>query len=572
MKIEKVIIWNFRSIQKGEFYINNILCIVGSNNSGKSAVLRAINSFFNFEEEKDHFINGVHQYSKSSIAKIELVFTNVPAKSIYNSKINSDKKLYVQISFNKDGKNLHYKYKKSSKYIDTEESILLEIKKDIQYVYIPIIRDHNQIITSEKTILKRVLDVFLENHTKKRDILTPKVVNAGEYLNKIALNKVAKEIGEKYLHNRNFEISIKHSNALDYKVLIDDLQVFIQEKGRSIPISECGSGIQSLMIISLYNYYSSLRNSNVIFGIEEPEISLHPHSQKEFLNELVKGTSVGNNQIIMTTHSTVMIDQMDHLDVLLTRKVNDKIRGFKTELQQLSSNFWDKYGINDLKFKNFYKYKNSDFFFANIVIVVEGNIDAEVFRTLLKKNGVDLEKEGVSFLPLAGIKNFQYAYYLLKELKINKLFILDKDFFFDYINVEKSKSRGPDGFFKYKKTYKNKTNINTLLPIISDRDTLEKIFHKNQNKSNQILERYDTICMAYNLEMDLVASPSLLNEFYKSLMIESSNQSTKEILENYSNKIKKLDLLIPLVESIQIKNLPNSYNRIKTIITKKIKN
>ncbi len=45
MKIFKVEISKFRSIEKGEFHLKNLNAIVGQNNSGKSALMRALNSF-----------------------------------------------------------------------------------------------------------------------------------------------------------------------------------------------------------------------------------------------------------------------------------------------------------------------------------------------------------------------------------------------------------------------------------------------------------------------------------------------------------------------------------------------
>ena len=49
MKLVSADIENFRSIKKCSIHFNEITAIVGENNAGKSAVLRALNSFFNYE-------------------------------------------------------------------------------------------------------------------------------------------------------------------------------------------------------------------------------------------------------------------------------------------------------------------------------------------------------------------------------------------------------------------------------------------------------------------------------------------------------------------------------------------
>lgn len=54
MKIESVIITNFRSIKNAVIRMHDITAIVGENNAGKTAVLRALNSVMNFKEEEGH--------------------------------------------------------------------------------------------------------------------------------------------------------------------------------------------------------------------------------------------------------------------------------------------------------------------------------------------------------------------------------------------------------------------------------------------------------------------------------------------------------------------------------------
>ncbi|MCS3855736.1 AAA family ATPase [Salinibacter ruber] len=63
MKVERIELRKFRSIEKCIVYPQDIWCLVGENNSGKSAILRALNSFFNFNEEKKEFLEGSHQYT-----------------------------------------------------------------------------------------------------------------------------------------------------------------------------------------------------------------------------------------------------------------------------------------------------------------------------------------------------------------------------------------------------------------------------------------------------------------------------------------------------------------------------
>ena len=60
MRIEEVKIKNFRSIKSATFRMNKITAVVGENNAGKTAVLRAINAVLNYMDEEMSFKNKTH--------------------------------------------------------------------------------------------------------------------------------------------------------------------------------------------------------------------------------------------------------------------------------------------------------------------------------------------------------------------------------------------------------------------------------------------------------------------------------------------------------------------------------
>lgn len=98
MKLVSADIENFRSIKKCSIHFNEITAIVGENNAGKSAVLRALNSFFNYEFEEPYFINATHRYDVRTVTKIILTFEDVPIKEIYKEKLINDQ-LVMQFSY-----------------------------------------------------------------------------------------------------------------------------------------------------------------------------------------------------------------------------------------------------------------------------------------------------------------------------------------------------------------------------------------------------------------------------------------------------------------------------------------
>jgi len=88
-------------------------------------------------------------------------------------------------------------------------------------------------------------------------------------------------------------------------------------------IDERGSGIRRLLMVSFFQYMAGNKRDDerLIFGIEEPENSLHPGLQRELFDSLAKIAEEGH-QIIITSHSPVFAGSanMDSLALIVRNK------------------------------------------------------------------------------------------------------------------------------------------------------------------------------------------------------------------------------------------------------------
>lgn len=562
MKIKDIHISKFRSIENGKFHFNQITAIVGQNNSGKSALMRALNSFFNPTLELFHFIDGTNLYStKRAVPRITIDFESVPNKQIYNPYLNNAE-ICVKQEFNKQRNKLEYSVKNNGNFQIASDDFITELFNDVQFVLIPTERGAKHKGHDEISILKQLLDNFFLTHTAKRDTLSPKVKDAFKYLKQNALSKVSKGIEDMYLAKKGFRVEIDSKFPLNYELFINDLGIKIIEEGQNFKLEECGSGIQSLVAISIYRYLANLNHTNYIIGIEEPEINLHPQAQKELIFALLDETKNNDLQLIFTTHSTVLIDELDHTKIVLVRKENDEKRSFKTTIHQLNKNFWSNYNLQTLQYDKFHKFRNSEFFFANHVIITESPTDSEVFRNLLKLKNIIIEKHGISVLELSGISSLKYAFYLLRDLKIPKTMIIDKDFFFDYQYGSKADSRYASGFFNYKTIFNNEALIPEILNNGVKRGQIQGLLTSNHSRALDLTLEFDVLCMKYNMEMDLVASTTARNLIYQRLDIPIADRNTNNLLTNFEGALKKLDLLLYVISNLPHANLPNSYKRL----------
>ena len=560
MKIHKIEISKFRSIEKAAFEMIDILGIVGQNNSGKTAILRALNSFFNPTLEINSYINQSNLYSTNrAVPRITITFNQVPNKPIYTPFINNGN-IVIKQEFSR--RKLDYFVLNNGNFEPATEAFENMLLSDVQFVLIPTERTSNLIGQTDNSVLAKLLNSFFAKHTAKRDTLTPKVKSAFEYLQNNALKKVVSGIEGKYLSNKGFEIKIDSSKQISYDLFINDLDIRIVEDEKEFNLKECGSGIQSLIAIAIHRYLAELNHTNFIIGVEEPEINLHPQGQKELIYSLLDEVANNSIQILFTTHSTVLIDQLDHTKIILVRKVSDTRRKFKSRILQLRTDFWVNYGLQRLQYDKFHKFKNSEFFFANHVLITESSTDSEIFRVLLDNKGVKFERKGISVLELGGITSLKYAFYLLRDLEIPKTIIVDKDFFFEYQNGSKDLSRYGSGFFNYRNVYRNEPLINEIFTNAVERNTLQGLLTSNNSRALDITIKYDLIFMKYNLEMDLVASRIAQNLIFDFLTIPVANRTTLHLLSNNEKALKRPDLLTHVITNLAPRNLPNSYKRL----------
>lgn len=572
MKLSRVQIKKFRSIENCDIRIGSVSALVGENNVGKSALLRALNAFFNIEDEESYFFDSSHQYSQQGRPRIILTFSDLPDDEEI-LEISTNDKIIIELKYLPASKSFKLFYKSNTdKLKDLDLDFIHTIKKYVDYIFIPPTRSNEELKWQESKAIKRVISALLKDKFKSRDTVTSKFTAATDYLQRNALNKISKQLTEYYGDRSTFDFKLNFNTDLTFIDFLNDIDFQINENGNLHNIMDCGTGVQSLSIIALYRMLASLKKSNIIIGIEEPETNLHPQSQKQMVKRILSPNEQSvESQVLFTTHSTVVIDSLDHSNIVLFRKEPDSIRGFKTITTQVHDDFWIRHNISELQYYKFHNYRNSDFFFSRLVIIVESSIDAEVVKQLLLQRNIDIDDYPVSVLNIDGIDNIKYPTYLIKDLGIPYLLIVDKDFFTPYLNDSLGESRYLNGFPKYANSFTNLSFIKYLIPIETERDTLLTLLKRNHSKALDLLEKHSIICMKYSLDVDLVASDTASNLFYEQLNIPNEDRTKYELLVNRYKQIKKLPHLTKVIENTPHRNLPNSYKRIKKVVERLVK-
>lgn len=90
----------------------------------------------------------------------------------------------------------------------------------------------------------------------------------------------------------------------------------------SIPINKRGSGSKRLILLNFFRAEVERRKDEanapgIIYAIEEPETSQHSKNQKKLINALITLSAESNVQVIITTHSAVLVNALDFKNIRL---------------------------------------------------------------------------------------------------------------------------------------------------------------------------------------------------------------------------------------------------------------
>lgn len=556
MKLKTIRIEKFRAIKSSVISVDGRLALVGQNSSGKSSVLRALNAFFNFEDEKKAFEEGRHAFLKTGTSEIELEFSDTPPECNLQRVRRGSNLVRLRLKYRKSSV---WEIYANGRWNAIPPSFHEELNKFIRYIYVPVKRDHEVSGWGTSGLLRQAVEAWIKNQIKKRDGISPKVAALSGMIRKNAFDGLSKHLRKITPLGGGFTFALDYANSPDYGLLLRDLVLRVSEGATTVDLEDCGSGTQSMTALALYSYLAELESTTYILGIEEPEQNLHPQAQRELLSKL----QTLPLQIIFTTHSTVIIDELQHEEVVLCRRSSSSSRGFEITTTQLSSDFWSKCKIDKERYYRFHHQRNSDFFFSRFVILTESSVDAEILRDLLTKANTDPNEYGVSIIDLGGVKSLPYAYHLMKALNFDFATVVDKDYFLPYSNDKLDVSRDARGFPRYRKEFKTGTLLETIIPSAAEREKLLSLLHINHSRAMDLLEKENFFCFKWSIEVDLVNSTIARNLIFRQLGITQQNQTPKFILEERNNVLKKLETLLPVLSNLEVSNLPNSYKRLR---------
>lgn len=443
MKISRLEIKNFRSIKHTMIEPRELCALIGSNNVGKTNILRAID-----------LILGEGWTTKAKIARelfndtnkpIEIkVDFDEPVEWHYYSNLVSVNCITLTMTYDP----LDCKVRLWENYPNDKsgEGYYLneDFKKDCHFIYIPASRKlSDEMRISQWTLLGKLMKIIHDNYMQKYDNDEEKLKKDFEEKIKSAKDFLEADFNPESITFRRFVDTFKKYCEINSAGLANEfipklniynlnwfyktLQIHIKEDfpEKDFDAEEVGAGMQNLLLISIFQTYAELMGGKVIFGIEEPENFLYPNAQKSLYQSFQELSK--NSQIFYTTHNPNFIDAYRAYEIEILQKTKDK----GTVNLQKDKQYLTEKTAEEEKFRIYTQFntERNELFFARKVILVEGDSDKILWTTLCKNRWtLDLNKKGVTIIGCGGKGGVNYFIGVCKLVGIQYYFaIWDQD-------------------------------------------------------------------------------------------------------------------------------------------------
>ena len=476
---------NFQCFRdSNEIPLHKITIFIGENDSGKSAILRAMEIFFGNKEPPEEYFHKVGD-DIQNLCEIQMTFSSIhetdpsfPKQFVVNDEVIIKKFFSLNESHQVTSEIHVIAYEFSQEELNNISSLNANILKEI---FSMIKLEYSNAPEAREKLLKFTQDYF-ESLEKEvgwipitwNDISSFLPVyeyyNGSSYGNPVQLiTNTLKSVYRSHFYDidENGTESLKPEFKRKMDEIISELnnkiktelKEKIQEKNKKIKdifgdfhidfgsgfqlnslkadfgqglrdIDNIGEGSKKRMFLAITEWDKEIRSKNaykkVIRGYDEPDTSLHYKAQKEMfytLKNLSEQDEV-NVQPILCTHSLSMIDRAPPriLNQVINTNGTSHVIHLKGEEDQEIKEFLDNVSLIS-------GISNGSLFFERCFLIVEGDTENNAVPILYKKaTDKSLLEDGVVLVNIEGNGSWRSFLKLLnKNKKDATLFFLDAD-------------------------------------------------------------------------------------------------------------------------------------------------
>ena len=321
----------------------------------------------------------------------------------------------------------------------------------------------------------------------------------------------------------------QNSTAKAQKNSVLSLVIVDKKLNKQFLLSETGAGIVEVLFIVSISYG---RQKSIIF-FDEPASEVHRPLLKLTLNMMIR-QSTGNyrNQFIIISHNEMLLHYLIFQHSASIYYVNKT----RTDLPTTKFHSLDKDTVNyfeSTKLKLSYTL-DMRIFFSNVVLLVEGPADYNVFSSIFEfyghKSEFELDERDISIVQIGGKNNFPKYEKIISSLEIPAILIAD-------LEVLESSNEDIKGIFSdYAKIDSHQISGNKYDRYIIDYKDILKFLYAIDK------ELYDSVARQIG-NINGNKDPMIADLFMKSVLEDPKKKSKAQIfyeifhrLRNYLDK------------------------------------
>ena len=535
MRLKTLYIKGFRNFKEATINFNNQSLIIGANDVGKTNLLYALRilldrgfSDLDLELKESDF----YAYEETNEVIITAFFDDIKEDCILSKMkgdISGDGNLVIKYLATK-GEDYKFFCGKSDADEDLHEYAIPYYRKVLNIKYINSKRDFWGYINKTKNILLQqakedrsaetidmddALYKQISDKLKEVDSQIPElsyVKNATEQINE-ELNKLA-------IHNQEQKV-VFDTASTDTDSVINKISITSKHGDKKLLIG--GEGRLNQIYLSLWasqNRISEYSNEVSILCVEEPEAYLHPHQQRElarYLCQVLKG------QVILTSHSPYIVCEFSPNSIMRLYKDDQETKVASDGCSSVIEEGFDGFGYRMSVIP-------AEAFFADCVILVEGQSELIFYKTLAKQIGIDLDRLNISILSVEGVGFNTYAK-ILGALGIYWVARTDNDIFkiqhqdaYRFAGIERGLELAKQSCDLEETDEKVIDAYSCKIHGFADKNSIPSKVLEAADKLRDVLANYDIFIADVDFETDLCNGPlkDALKEYYGDLLSDSS--------------------------------------------------
>lgn len=424
MYLGNIKIENFRRFKLLDLeFQSGLNLLVGENDSGKSSIIDAIkfitgthsNDWTKLDKD-DFYTDGKIRAKELKIVCTFYDLNSDEAAAFLEWLSISDGKYYLKLTMTgrrKEKSNSLSEVFYDVKAGEDEESGMIsgEAKNKLKVTYLKPLRDAEYELAPRKgSRLSQILAAYeiFQKQDSTRHPLEVTMDKANSEVTDYFENKEGKQVSDTINLSYLKEFSLLN-NPLSSKFGIaqNDIGRILEKlelQGFS-KTNESNLGLGSNNLLFIATEMLLLKNDSGYVGlklslIEEIEAHLHPQSQLNLIDFLNKQSNNLEFQSIISSHSNSLASKVDLNNLILCKDGNAySLRKGETQLSNGDYEFLRRFLDNT----------KANLFFANAVIIVEGDAENLIIPTLSEYIGFPLHKHGVSIVNVGSTALLRYA-------------------------------------------------------------------------------------------------------------------------------------------------------------------